>query len=268
MPSFRIGLLGLLVAQFWVQLARPQDLARERLFMELSRLIQWKAFWQGPRSLQHYQPGKQIEISIATDNEETVVFMKEIELAAYLTVAQGDVVRGKLGGMIEATNAAEARRYFIEKRGSPGFTIKPGISKRGLDMPVWEPPSGGQGILPEIHNVLFLLPKLEPPLDYAAPRSHPPQLESLKAAARVRVSMFYEPICGRGHIEFPFFSSKDPTVYVYADLGAGCGKGIFPFGLTRSGWIGGQFSSSKPPNDWSYTIRRVRANAIAHSALT
>src|SRR6185437_9377578 len=93
------------------------------------------------------------------------------------------------------------------------------------------------------------LPAPTPP-EYIISRKISPKLGELKAAAHDRISGYHDPGCGGATVTIPFFSVSDPVVFVYVDLGKDCGSGIFPFRWGRTGWISGQFSPNRPPNDW------------------
>ncbi len=233
-----------------------ESLSEERVINETSKLLRWRAFWEGAQSLEHYKPGTRVEVAVISWGNETAVFMQEIRIAVYLVVARGTVVRRVITRMTQETNSAQADQYVQNQNGLPGFVLKSKAPPGTNGLPVRRPPINDPSHVSELRLIRFQLPALSVP-DYIVSRTEPRDAEVLASAARSAVEGFYEPKCNGGLLKIPYFSDDDPIVFVYVDLGPGCEKGVLPFVRHEVRWIPGQFSPARAPNDWSYTIRRI-----------
>jgi hypothetical protein len=232
-----------------------------QLTQQISRLLNWRWFWEGQTGPKPYTPGKVVEMAVVESPTEVAVFIAEIGVAGYLQVEDNKIIQEKIQSISDASNASATSQYLAQYGGSPGFRLKRGEAPVSPDVPVRREPlteEPKRGILKE-RATSFTLPNLRPP-DYIAYRRAPPDLSRFEIAVRARLENFYSSNCGRGEIRIPYFSPTDPVVYVYADLGT-CNKGIISFFFNTKGqWTSGQFSPARPPNQWSTTIERIREN--------
>lgn len=250
-----------------LRLMSAQPLGETRIATEVSKLLQWKVFWEGSQTLAHYQPGMIVNAATVSSTDEIAVFIGEIRITMYLTIENGEISKRVIAGMGMRTTAAAIEKYIRDRKCTPGFVLKPGVSEHADGVPGCSAESSLHGQLISGPRVLRLrLPAATPPA-YIIFRTISPKLGELKAAARDRISGYHDLGCGGVTVTIPFFSVSDPTVFVYVDLGKDCGSGIFPFRWGRTGWTSGQFSPNRPPNDWDYTINQVRKYSLLQFSL-
>ncbi len=228
---------------------------------EISRLLNWRWFWEGQTGPKPYTPGKVVDMAIVESPNEVAVFITEIGVAAYLQVEDYKIIRENIQSIADASNASATSRYIAQYAGRPGFRVKQGKAPVSPDVPVRREGVAEEqkrGILKE-RSTSFTLPNLSPP-GYLASHRPSPDLARFEGSVRSRVEDFYTSNCGRGEIRIPYFSPSDPAVYVYANLRA-CNKGVISFVRDAKGqWTSGQFSPARPPNQWLTTIKRIREN--------
>ncbi len=243
------------------RLPAQEKVSTAQVVQETSRLLSWRWFWEGQASSKTYTPRKIVEMAIVEAPNEVAVFVSEIGVSAYFRFADDRIFRETIQSIPDTSNASAVNRYIAKYGITPGFAFKPGKAPALPDVPV-----RGDNLTEEQKRQIlkqrstsFTLPNLSPP-DYIGSRRAPPDLARFESAVSSRVEDFYSANCGRGQILIPYFSSADPTVYVYADLGT-CDKGIIAFVRDEKGqWTSGQFSPARPPNQWSTTIQRIREN--------
>jgi len=243
-----------------------QPLGDTRITIEVAQLLQWKMFWEARQSVANYHPGANVEATVVSSSDETAVFIAELRTTIYLKVEGDGITKRVIGGMPMGTAAAAVQRYLSDKRGVPGFVLKPGVPEQPQGVPVRKEDSGQGAAEPEMRVLRLQLPALSPP-PYILSKKRPVNLEGLIAAARERISGYHDPSCGLASVTIPFYSEEDPTVYVYVDFGKGCEKGIFPFKWDGGMWAAGQFSPNRGHNDWSYTIGQIRKYSLFQFSL-
>ena len=256
MKAFVVGVYAILGVG--LQVASAQPLSDDRVIAEISRLLQWKLFWEGPQSIARYEQGKTIDATVVSSMGEIAVFIGGIQVTAYLAVDGDQITNRTIGGMSTATVEKAIARYVSAKEGQPGFALKPGAPEQPPGTPIRRATPNGQNEASfESHQIHFRLPQKAAP-EHIASRKNPAELDSLVSGARAKISGYHDPRCTKTTATVPLFSTTDPTVFVYVDFGPGCETGIFPFRWSSTHWTAGQFSPNRPPNDWAYTISQIR----------
>jgi len=243
-----------------------QPLSDRVIAAEAAQLLQWKTFWEGPQSILNYHAGATVEGTAVSSGDETAVFIPDIRTAIHLTTGTEGISKREIGGMPMGTAAASVQKYLSDKSGVPGFVPKPGAPEQPPNASIRKEPIGQSAEKPETHAVRLRLPPLSPP-EYILSRKIPVDLEGLIAAAREEISGYHAPSCSAASITIPFYSEQDPTVYVYVDLGKGCGTGIFLFQRDGGIWTSGKFWPNSASNDWSYTIGQIRKYSLSRFSL-
>jgi hypothetical protein len=260
MKTFALSLC--LFFDFGLPAASAQLLSENRIVGEVSKVLQWKMFWDGPQFPVSYRPGMVVDATVVSSGDEVAVFIAKLRTDVYLTIERGAVIKRAIGWMSMGSASAAVEQYLAGKKGVPGFVLRPGAPEQPPGMPIRKDSDERGAAIRETWAVYLRLPPRTPP-DYVVSRKSPPELEALVAAARERISGYHDPSCSSASVTIPFFSAEDPTVYVYVDFGKGCESGVFPFGWDRTRWAAGQFSPNRPPNDWSYTVGQIRKYSLS-----
>lgn len=238
----------------------------KELIEQIPRLLRWQAFWKGMDSLREYATGKTVDVTVVQGSQEAAVFISSIGVAIHYTLSDGRVANSNIASMPDETNVSAANRYLLGIEGSPGFVIKPGSSV-GSDFPIRsESDIERRREFIQI-SVPIILPRLTPP-NAIRVRQVPSNMDYLTSLIRKDVVKYYSPVCGPGDFLIPYFSSEDPVIYTYVNLGLSCGQGILILRRTATGSFEvGQFSLDRPPNDWSITRRRIQENSFVRMSL-
>lgn len=236
------------------------QVSREVLMRETIALIRWKVFWEGKDCIKKYIPGKRVEAAIIESPAHIKIFISDVGLDMGYGVSQHKITQRNIGCMPDEKNASAIEKYIADFGRTPGFRIKPGNSvDPSFPVSREEMTEKQKRRILQQDNFWFTLPVLSPP-EYIKSHKSPPELMSFVATVREKVRSFYDPRWGQGKVLIPYYSAHDPTIYIYADLGD-YAKGIFSFVRDKNGkWVSGNFSAAIPPNNWSFTIDRIREN--------
>ncbi len=262
--AFAVILCG--VVCVGLQTLSAQTFSDQRVITEVSELLRWKLFWEGPQSVVHYEPRRIVDATVVLSGGKVAMFIGEIQVAAYLTFQDGQITNRTIGGLSMATVDESVKRYISANNGQPGFVLKPGAPEQPPDAPIRhiEADRGIESF--KTHEIHFQLPSMEPP-EYIVVRKSPIQLDSLIFATRAGVHEYRDQKCANVSVTIPLFSVTDPAVFVYVDFGKGCETGVLSFKWIGMHWTAAQFSPNRPPNDWTYTINQVHKYALSQFSL-
>ena len=185
--------------------------------------------------------------------------------------ASGDMV-GSFGSFIVGqTNDEGAASYLGQDCG--GFKLKPSASPERAATTGRVIPAERICLSQRIEHsgeesFQFNLPTLPPP-DYVSSRLRPADATKLQEAVdtSVREQLRYQKTCKSATVRIPYYSSSDPSVFVYVDMGPKCEifSGMFDFRRLPDGtWeLPGKLWGISPPNGWSWTIQQIKRTTLA-----
>ena len=257
--------LGLLCC-VGVQPASAQLLTDDRISVEVSRLLRWKTFWGGPKAVPSLRPAMAVDATVVSSNDETVVFIEELRTAIFFSTEGGVIVKRVIAELNAGRTVTAVEAYLSGKRGVAGFVLRPEVPEQRPGLPIRKQSNERDETSTMTRTMQLNFEPMAPP-DYILFGTRPPELGALEAITRERISGYRDPSCGGSSVIIPFFSSEDPSVYVYVDFGGRCGSGIFPFVRDHARWTAGQFSPIRPPNDWSYTVGQIKKHSVSRFSL-
>jgi hypothetical protein len=183
-------------------------------------MLRWKAYWEGPKSFYgYYRTGKRIDTKIVRTSASIGVFMAAA--GVNFDFQQGDLGAAAFGAFsVGQTNDQALARYLANACG--GFRLKSNASPpvppgAGSVMPVEQvcPGESPRKLTPE--DFSFILPALPPP-DYVSSRSPSADVAKLREVVdrALRTQLAYQDTCKSATVVIPYYSSRDPSVFVYA----------------------------------------------------
>jgi hypothetical protein len=264
--SCKIAALALFALGSSATAVSQQETAHE-LLLEATERLQWQNYWLPNTVDKSYVPGKEVRVLVRFSSSAAgfcapVLGFCEIyekrpngELQ-FLTewAANGQSYDSAQRFLDEYSRAREniALALPSAKGGQPRHTFD--VTKMAEPHPTEQIPSQS------FESSLLLNWKLTP---LGTPRSisrqiRPADVRALRAEVIGIAKQFRSSQCGsRGQGTIPYYSTDDPRVFAYIDLGANCEKGVFEFmRRPEGGWIFSRFVVDPP--DLNLLTPRIR----------
>ena len=269
----RAVLLAIVLAAETLAQMEPQAMtpSRQEIMERVVDMLRWKAYWEGSESFAgYYAVGKVVDTKIVRTSASIAVFITAAGVNFEFRPGASGVI-GSFGPFIVGQKNDQAAATYLGNN-CGGFKLKPAptaavTSAHGNVLPA-ERVCLGESV-PQFgeEDFPFTLPALLAP-DYVSRRSPPADALNLREVvdAAVRVQLSFQNTCKSARVTIPYYSSKDPRVFVYVDMGRGCEEfsGIFDMRLSPDGnWQPpGKLWGVRPPNDWSWTIRQIKRTTL------